>query len=553
MSTSVTFNNTSYSIPAANEQGWASLSDFLIAVANYAAVTSFSKLAIRKATTTPITVSATTDVVVVSQLAVPAAVAVTLPAGINQQVFTIIDGTGDAQTNNITITPNGTDTIGGAATFVITANRGAVTLVFNSGDSDWKIANQTRIINPSSSTDNAIARYDGTKGILQNSSPTIDDSGNVVLPADLTVDTNTFVVDSSNNTVAIATTPSSTTRFTIKNKTAGQPAIDVDNAGGTATMFRVVGDVSGNGSILIRDTSNVTKVTFDSAGASSVNGGNFAVDTNVLFVDASANRVGINNGSPSVPLDVTGAAAISGDLTVDTTTLVVDSTNNRVGIATASPSVPLDVTGAAKISGDLNVDTNTLVVDATNNRVGIVTTSPTVPLDVTGAALISSTLGVTGLGTFTAGVKVKDTGAGSTTLSFYEENTFTPTVTTDGSAPSITYTGGGQQTGRFSRIGRLVYYFIRVVWTAGSGGTGNLQIGGLPYTVGAAYVGTLSMSNIDYTASTGSWIIAKGNSGTTTLDILVQRDNATQIAIDVSAATSGSFNKQFDITGFYEV
>ena len=42
------------------------------------------------------------------------------------------------------------------------------------------------------------------------------------------------------------------------------------------------------------------------------------------------------------------SATITGDLTVDTNTLKVDSSNNRVGIGTASPSVALDVVGAAR-------------------------------------------------------------------------------------------------------------------------------------------------------------------------------------------------------------
>jgi hypothetical protein len=70
------------------------------------------------------------------------------------------------------------------------------------------------------------------------------------------------------------------------------------------------------------------------------------------------------------------------NLSIDTNTLYIDSTNNRVGIANSSPSVALDVTGDAKVSGDLTVDTNTLKVDSSNNRVGILTSSPAKTLQV---------------------------------------------------------------------------------------------------------------------------------------------------------------------------
>jgi len=105
--------------------------------------------------------------------------------------------------------------------------------------------------------------------------------------------------------------------------------------------------------------------------------GDLTVDTNTLKVDSTNNRVGVANASPSVELDVTGAAAISGDLTVDTSTLKVDSTNNRVGIANASPAVELDVTGSASISGDLTIahaivhsgDTDTKIRFPSNNTI----------------------------------------------------------------------------------------------------------------------------------------------------------------------------------------
>lgn len=129
---------TAYSIPAAGELNWASLSNLLIALADGAQCTTFQKFAVRKAVATPITV-ATSDCIVVSDLTVAAAVAVSLPAGANKQIFFVVDGKGDAGTNNITITPNGAETIGGAATLVLSGNGEGVGLIYNSSDTDWKI------------------------------------------------------------------------------------------------------------------------------------------------------------------------------------------------------------------------------------------------------------------------------------------------------------------------------------------------------------------------------------------------------------------------------
>ena len=52
---------------------------------------------------------------------------------------------------------------------------------------------QDGVINNGASTDNAIARFDGTSGrVIQNSSVTIDDSGNTVLPANATLKLSTY-------------------------------------------------------------------------------------------------------------------------------------------------------------------------------------------------------------------------------------------------------------------------------------------------------------------------------------------------------------------------
>jgi hypothetical protein len=78
------------------------------------------------------------------------------------------------------------------------------------------------VVGPASSTDNAIARFDGTTGeLLQNSGVLIDDSDNVsgitsiivdgATGNTLIVDTDTFVVDATNDRVGIGTaTPTAT-------------------------------------------------------------------------------------------------------------------------------------------------------------------------------------------------------------------------------------------------------------------------------------------------------------------------------------------------------
>ena len=109
-------------------------------------------------------------------------------------------------------------------------------------------------------------------------------------------------------------------------------------AGGTAASL-----VSGSKHLLYTDGSTMFDVlddagnitangTLDVAGDVNFNGGNFTFNeasadvdfriesngnANAIFVDGGNDRVGIMNASPSVPLDVTGAAKISGAIDLD--------------------------------------------------------------------------------------------------------------------------------------------------------------------------------------------------------------------------------------------
>jgi hypothetical protein len=210
----------------------------------------------------------------------------------------------------------------------------------------------------------------------------------------------TFFVDASADAVGIGTnTPSK--------------LLDVDGAAEMNSLLVNPTGVAANPSFQVYGTNSTRPIT-------------------VLSTNTPFNGVGIFKTTPTVELDVVGAAtitgatilgstlAVTGDVSVDTNVLKVDTANNRIGINKTSPAVALDVVGATALSstldvtgattlsstldvtGDLSVDTNVLKVDTANNRIGVNKTSPAVALDVVGAAtvsgatILSSTLDVTG-------------------------------------------------------------------------------------------------------------------------------------------------------------
>ena len=75
-------------------------------------------------------------------------------------------------------------------------------------------------------------------------------------------------------------------------------------------------------------------------------------------------------------------------------------------------------------------------------------------------------------------------------LSDYEEGTFTPTVSSGVTTPTYT-----TQTGWYTKIGRMVYFMVRIDLSGGTANASQLKFGGLPFT---------SNSNADLTGG-GHW------------------------------------------------
>ncbi len=81
------------------------------------------------------------------------------------------------------------------------------------------------------------------------------------------------------------------------------------------------------------------------------------------------------------------------------------------------------------------------------------------------------------------GIDFSATGNGSGTvtselLDDYEEGTWTPSFVTTATDPTISY---NQRFGRYTKIGNTVYVYLYIKVTTASGGSGMMNISGLPY------------------------------------------------------------------------
>jgi len=210
---------------------------------------------------------------------------------------------------------------------------------------------------------------------------------------------------------------------------------------------------------------------------------------------SGASRIRLQNSS-------TGSAdADGGGIQMEGTTLVLQNSENgpctfeingseraridtsgNFGIGTSSPSNKLDVQGTV-------VSTN---VARIKPLVG--SNDPTVILDIQGGNSSSLIKFTNGGGITFPATQVASTDAN--TLDDYEEGTWTPTVEGTGSNPTVTY---NVRVATYVKIGKTVFVYFSLGTGTQTGGTGNLLIGGLPFTAS----GSTSYINPIYETSRG--------------------------------------------------
>jgi len=145
----------------------------------------------------------------------------------------------------------------------------------------------------------------------------------------IAMDTDTLFVDSANNQVGVGTTsPIAGSKITTRSGSGNQYISRFIGENASYAGFSVV-------------ASNAGADPFIQFGAGSDTAANFTFiqDTTTAFSIRGGNAV----GPQLVTVSSAGAVTITDDLTVDTDTLFVDASTNRVGVGDSSPSEALEV------------------------------------------------------------------------------------------------------------------------------------------------------------------------------------------------------------------
>lgn len=208
--------------------------------------------------------------------------------------------------------------------------------------------------------------------------------------------------------------------------------------------------------------------------------GDLTVDTDTLFVDASADKVGINEATPSL-----ADLEIYNGTTAGATMLALVGESNNTGDTSG-----YTVRNSILFGGQATTDTRSRI-DGVHNRAAalggeIVFNTCTTAGSLTEKARFLANGGLTFNG---------DTAAANA-LDDYEEASWTGTLTGTTGNPSTTVTA----TGKYTKIGRLVHVecvFNNVTTTGASGAVG---VSGLPFSADTANRahGTATCFNFDF-------------------------------------------------------
>lgn len=228
-----------------------------------------------------------------------------------------------------------------------------------------------------------------------------------------------------------------------------------------------------------------------------LNGSKVATSGSALAFDGT--KFGVGTSSPDAILKVTHTIdspvaifenARSASNGTDSAVVKIISQNRFSNLyITASPSRSSNIYLGDSDDNDIGA----IVYDNSDDALKI-TTNAAERLRITSDGYLRMASG-------TGGIQFNGDTAEANALDDYEEGTFTPVVQGSSSAGTATYS---TQNGRYTKIGNKVFFEVYVNYNSGTG-TGNLRVGGLPFTsVAAGLYGSVSIGEFNNIALTAS-------------------------------------------------
>ena len=329
------------------------------------------------AAASPYTVLATDTLIQTDSTA--GVIVLNLPAGVDGKTYTVKDGAGTAGTNAITVTPNGAETIEGAATYSVDTNYAAIELYYDSASTDWKIldiagidptnvnTNSTRTANwlagnipAQTAVNNAASPYTVLATDVQLN--VLSTTGAVTLNLPAGVDGKTYTIkdedgDAGTNTITIAPNGAETIEGAAQLRLLHNFDSVTLYYDATTTDWKVISRVENN---VVRGSAAIDMV---------------ALANNAVTLNGGASRAFLLKEAIFV---CTAGAALNGDVTVSLGTTAggaeIMAATQLTGLDTAGETFRIAMTGEiVAIAGNAALDCTVTVADTGGGATGTMT------------------------------------------------------------------------------------------------------------------------------------------------------------------------------------